>query len=134
MIRWDLATGKELPRLRIGNGPQLQWLYALPDGKTLLTPAAYGWVRVWDAATGKERPVPGRYRDAAFALAPDGKIAAVGDKTGRVDLLDATTGKLVRTLRETGEPARFLVFSPDVLCSPSMKSESGTLITTRGRC
>jgi RNA polymerase sigma factor (sigma-70 family) len=114
IARWDAASLKQLARIRGGTGPRPDWLITLPDGKTLLTPCQSGWVRVWDAETGKERPVPGRYEpEAVLALTPDGKTVAVGDATGRVDVLDAMTGKLIRTLRDKGEPVRHLVFSPD---------------------
>lgn len=114
LTRWDVGTGKELPRLRAGKGPSLGGLYALPDEKTLLTPTVFGWVRIWDAANGTERPIAGRYQfPVDFALAPDGKFVVASDKSGRIDLLDATTGKLSRTLREKGESGRDLVLSPD---------------------
>ena len=113
IVRWDLGTGKELAPLRAGKDTPLGGLHTLPDGKTLLTTSVQGWVRLWDLTTGEERPIPGRYWDAAFAHAPDGKIVAVGDRTGRIDLLDAFTGTLVRTLRESGEPVHSLVFSRD---------------------
>jgi WD40 repeat protein len=72
----------------------------LPDGKTILTPCGEGWVRVWDAATGTEAEVPGRYRGTLYLTpSPDGKAVALGDLTGRIDLCDAVTGGLIRTLR-----------------------------------
>jgi RNA polymerase sigma factor (sigma-70 family) len=114
VARWDVATRKELPRLRGAGGPPPVALHALPDGKTLLTPCENGWVRVWDAGTGREVPVPDRYRDGIIAAATrDGKLVAVGDDTGRIDLRDAGTGAVVRTLHESGDPVRALTFSPD---------------------
>jgi WD40 repeat protein len=113
VIRWDAATWEELPRLKSAGGPHPEAVYSLADGKSILTTCRNGWVRVWDAATGNEHSVPGRYWNAVIALAPDGKLAAIGDKTGRIDLLDVATGKRLRSLREKGFPVQRLFFSPD---------------------
>ncbi|MDB5309107.1 MAG: polymerase sigma factor [Gemmataceae bacterium] len=112
LARWDAATGAELPKLVAGTGPVPGWLYA-PPGSPLLTPCGNGWVRAWDPVTGSERPVPGRYReDVWLAPAPDGRTLAAGDGSGRIDLLDAATADLVRTLRESGDPVKQLMFAP----------------------
>jgi WD40 repeat protein len=114
IARWDAKTGAKLAPLVAGDGPALGGLHALPDGKTLLTLNVFGWVRVWDADTAKERSIPGRYRyPATLTLEPDSKLVAVGDVSGRIDLLDAATGQLLRTVRETGGPVASLTFSPD---------------------
>jgi WD40 repeat protein len=121
IARWDVATRKELPRLKAGDGQKVDpsrprgaaGLHALPDGKTLLTPCENGWVRVWDAATGAERPVPERYRELNLAISPDGRAMAAGDASGRIDLWESATGRLLRTLRASGEPVRQMTFSPD---------------------
>jgi RNA polymerase sigma factor (sigma-70 family) len=114
VARWDTATRRPLPPLEAGSGAGFSRVCPLPDGKTLLTPCGNGWVRVWDADTLKERPIPDRYQMFAFsALSRDGRTLAVGDSRGRIDLLDAVTGKWVRTLRESGDPVDWLVFSPD---------------------
>ena len=115
--RWDPATGKERPGLPTGDGPPAAGLHAAPGGKTLYTPTAEGWVRVW-GADGTETPVPGRYRgEVTAAPSPDGRLVAIGDASGRLDLRDAATGRLVRTVSgETGSadpwPVR-AVFSTD---------------------
>src|SRR4051812_26421600 len=89
-------------------------LYPLPDGKTLLTPCSNGPVRVWDADTLRERPVPDRFRQFAHAaLSADGRVLAVGDSGGRVGLFDAAGGALRRVFREAGGPVASLMFSPD---------------------
>jgi RNA polymerase sigma factor (sigma-70 family) len=114
VARWNATTFRELPRLKAGADQAPKQLLPLPDGRTLLAPCDYDWVRVFDRATGRERTIPDRYGwDTYFALSPDGEFVATGDESGRIDLLDATTGKLVRTLRATGAPVQRLVFGPD---------------------
>ncbi|MBX9626024.1 MAG: WD40 repeat domain-containing protein, partial [Gemmataceae bacterium] len=114
VVRWDPKADRELPGLEAGDDPVPGGVHLLPDGQTLLTPTTEGWVRVWDAGTGAERPVPGRYWGrVVVTLSPDGAVVAVADGSGRVDLRDAASGAFVRTVREKGGPAPRVVFSPD---------------------
>ncbi|MBX9627398.1 MAG: hypothetical protein K2X82_26580 [Gemmataceae bacterium] len=134
IARWDAATLRELPALRVtdwprpsspggemnderhGGWPRPGGLSALPDGRTLLTPCGNGWVRVWDRATGAEVPVPGRYSGRlGLAVAPGGTTVAVTDGGGQLDLCDAQTGRVVRRLRGPAPGGSWPgpVFSPD---------------------
>lgn len=98
----------------------------LPDGKTLVAANEEGSIWFWEATTGKllrtfdTRPLTIR----AFALSPDGKQIAVagflpveGNRpmTGVVRLLEASSGKEVRTLpRDFGDVGHgTLAFTPD---------------------
>lgn len=111
--RFDPAAGAERPRLPAAGGPPPGTLHALPGGRTLLTPTGDGWVRVY-AADGAEVPVPGRYRGpVSVALSRDGRLAAVADEAGRIDLRDAASGRFVRTVRERGGRAWRMAFSRD---------------------
>lgn len=136
VVRWDTRTYKELPRLKAGDGPHPVGLHALPDGKRLLTPCENGWVRLWEAESGKEIPIPDRYRDAiGMAITQDGKTVAVSDNTGRIDLRNAYTGAVLRTLQEPGYGAfvdrnlasRFMVFNQggDLLAVTECGKEKG---------
>src|SRR5262249_11584502 len=51
--RWDLATGKELPRLRGHYMGVVSVAYA-PDGATLAAAATDGVIRLWDLARGRQ--------------------------------------------------------------------------------
>ncbi|MBN9120644.1 MAG: hypothetical protein J0I06_16075, partial [Planctomycetes bacterium] len=126
-VLWDPATGKTaldvaLPPARAGFGEE--YAVALtPDGSTLAVgfdrePKAgakesEASVTAWDVATGKakwERTFPGG--PVKLAAAPDGKTLAAVVR-GRVEALDAGTGK---TLGEFGADNLFLmspVFTPD---------------------
>jgi WD40 repeat protein len=124
VVRWDVATGERLGRVRLESPPGGWMSYALsPDGKTLYAgahaPLPEAVVHVYDVATGKERnPVP---PDAgsevlAVAVSPDGTRLAAGSG-GRegfaVRLYDLATGKLAG--RYTGHLGRVraVAFSPD---------------------
>jgi RNA polymerase sigma factor (sigma-70 family) len=98
-----------------------------PDAKTVLT-AGEGTLKRWDVATGKLlRRFPGSYPGAVLA-SPNGRwLASPGG-----DLLDATSGEVVRRLTPSSGP---LAFSPDsTLLATS--SADGTLTlwdTTTGK-
>ena len=114
ILRWDATTFRALPEVAAGSAMPPRALIPLPDGRTVLAPCVMGWVRIIDRLTGTERVIAERYPNpTAFALSQDGEFVAAGDPSGRIDLLDPTTGKLVRRLRETGAPVRRLVFGPD---------------------
>lgn len=114
IVRWDVATFLELPRFAIEASELSLTVAPLPDGRTVLVPCQTGCVRVLDRRTGQERAVPGRYGDSAvFARSPDDKFVAVGDASGRIDLLDAATGKPARVVRGSGAPVCGLVFGPN---------------------
>ncbi len=86
-----------------------------PDGRTLLTGAEDGKVRLWEAASGRElrrievdgEPI------LSVAFAPDGRsfLTSSFDKTAR--LWDPATGHEIRRLEGHGETVLSAVYSPD---------------------
>jgi RNA polymerase sigma factor (sigma-70 family) len=111
VLRWDVATGRQLPALEIEGWGKKNWeafedarplsFLSLPDNRTVLTPCKNGWVRIWDGATGKETPVPDRYgRILASDVSGDGRYAMMAANQGRIDVRDAATTQLVRTFHE----------------------------------
>jgi Tol biopolymer transport system component len=66
-------------------------------------------VQFWNPVTGE--PVRELQAVAGFGFSPDGTLFAGADESGRVELFDAATGNLIRTLSDVR--ARALVFSPD---------------------
>lgn len=116
--RWDLATKQELPALGKHVGPYLNArppsFHCLPDGRTLISTGEDGLIRRWDLQTGQEVSPPDGYLGRTHAAySSDGRFAAVGDQLGRLDLWDATSGKLLRTLRKEGTGVARLAFAPD---------------------
>ncbi|HEX4130988.1 MAG TPA: protein kinase [Pirellulales bacterium] len=97
------------------------WALAFsPDGKTLVSGAAYGTadttVRLWDTATGKQRLLITR-KDAVLAVAfsPDGKTLATdsGETDRTIRFYDPATGVETGTPIDTRGPQTAMVYSPD---------------------
>jgi WD40 repeat protein len=111
---WEIATGKELLRLR-GHQAGVGAVQFSADGKQLLSRSADATARVWDAASGEERAVlkghTAAISDAAFS--PDGqRVVTAGDRSVR--LWDVTPPReLSLVLQGHESPLTALQFSPD---------------------
>jgi WD40 repeat protein len=130
---WDVSAGRLAAVLDAARPP----LAFTPDGGTLVTATPGADVKLWDAATGRERgTLTGHPADiGAVAVSPDGRLVAAGLRhppgQGEVDeitptavtLWDVTTGAAVATVPVTKHPEQMesLAFSPDgrllVVCS-----------------
>jgi WD40 repeat protein len=100
---WDAASGELLwaaaPRRRRVNGaagspPGVRALLFSPDGGCLVTGGGDGQVRIWDAATLRQRE---RFRHrrpvVALAVSPDGELVAAADGHGPARIWDVATGR-----------------------------------------
>jgi RNA polymerase sigma factor (sigma-70 family) len=108
---WDVATGKELRRLN-GLRGEVRALALTADGKSLLTTtydietAEVGGQtqaigarlvgRLWDTATGKERPAPFGGSMKAVVVSPDGRTAALAQRHDPIRF-DGRTAALAQT-------------------------------------
>jgi RNA polymerase sigma factor (sigma-70 family) len=95
VVLFDVAARKELRQLTEGDHYPIKSLAFSPDGQAV---AAAGWIngslRLWDAATGKERLAGGHNAQITAAVfTPDGRrvVTSAWDETARV--WDAATGK-----------------------------------------
>jgi WD40 repeat protein len=110
---WDVRTGEELAAFTAHLG-RVSSLHPLPDGKTLVTTGDDGLIRRWELATGKEISEPGGYAGRTLAsVSADGRLVAVADERGLVDLWETTGGQRRQRLRSTGPALTSVFFSPD---------------------
>jgi RNA polymerase sigma factor (sigma-70 family) len=112
---WDLAAGKPVRAWRADERRSVFTAVFTPDGRSLMTAGWDGSVRLWDTAAGKEVR---RLRDgpdlARAALSPDGKLAAVSGKDGRVIVLvETATGRPIREMTGHISDLMGLAFAPD---------------------
>jgi RNA polymerase sigma factor (sigma-70 family) len=111
--RWDVASGKELPALS-KHHCAVTGMYTLPDGRTLVSTGYDGCIRRWDLKTGRQEIDPKSYEgDSTAAYSRDGRLVAVADARGRIDLWDGREGTMIRTIQRTGVRVTHLAFSPD---------------------
>src|SRR5262249_54680250 len=103
---------KELPPLKTqGN---VTAVHGLPDGRRIVTTGADGLIRLWDAGTGRELAEPEAYvGKTRAAQSVDGRVAALADERGRLDLWDLARGKVRRPLLAKGPAVTGLALSPD---------------------
>jgi WD40 repeat protein len=101
---WDLDEGKE----RVSLPGHADYVYAVaftPDGKALATGSRDGTLKVWDAATGKERFThTGKEAVTSLAFTPDGRTLLTGqglaNTAGTVKVWDVAAGTERATLKE----------------------------------
>jgi len=79
-----------------------------------------GWVQMWDVSSGKEfgrriNIFGPRCLPSSFAWSPDNRLAAIGDRKGRVWLWDVMAGKLIRQFIGHRGGVTALAFTPDGL-------------------
>jgi WD40 repeat protein len=111
---WDLPSQKEITEEK-GHNTWVSGICITPRDEAV-TRSDDGTVRVWDAATGKERHVWRFYewvRD--IALSPDGRLLATSCMDDTVRLLDVGNGKEIYKLPGHGRLGgkRTVAFAPD---------------------
>jgi RNA polymerase sigma factor (sigma-70 family) len=120
----DPLPDEALARLgttRLRHGALVYSVVFAPDGKTLATADASGFVYVWESDTGKQRwqydlsSAPGQVGwDAAGTLvySPDGKMLAAARANRPPCIFDVANGGILHELGGTGR-ANWVAFSPD---------------------
>ena len=92
----------------------IQSLAFSPDGQWLAS-GGYRTVKLWrKPAGGKKLDLAALEGPArAIAISADGKLAAIGEETGKVKVFDLATGKITVTLQGHGGPVTGLAFTAD---------------------
>jgi RNA polymerase sigma factor (sigma-70 family) len=125
---WDAETGqlRQLLAEDAGGGLAFQQVVFSPDGKAIAATVSEEVilptmrqirqvVKVWDAKTlALKSTLGGDLQLHCVAFSPDGKLLAAGDTSRKtVQLWDATTGTLQRTLATGPATPWSMAFSPD---------------------
>jgi serine/threonine protein kinase len=94
---WDLATGKQVRRLR-GHKDAVTSVAVTPDGKYVVSGSWDNTVRLWDLATGQEVRRFTGHADwvGSVAVTPDGRYVVSASHDNTVRLWDLATGQEVR--------------------------------------
>src|SRR5262249_21692299 len=118
---WHAETGERLQALRGHNGT-VSAVALSRDNRLLATGGRDGVVKLWDVASGLERPPFARASQAVTSLAfsPDGLSLAVAkgdnqsiESAGEVTVWDVETGRVLQTLRGHRGGVSDLAYSPD---------------------
>jgi WD40 repeat protein len=113
---WDVATGKELSKVRIDDKQWVANVAFLPGGKEVVVASRDGLLTVWDVAAGKEvRRLAGRRGTGTLlAVSPDGKTVAAGSfYDGAVQTFDAAAGRRLAVYEAPPRSPRDLTFTTD---------------------
>jgi WD40 repeat protein len=116
---WDAGTGRVLRR--IDSAKLDDWeLPTLARDASTFAARTHAGLRLWDVATGRERPAPivAPLKPSVVAFSPDAKTLAAGNASGDVGLWDAASGRRLARFagrRKNGQACEvnFLAFSPD---------------------
>ena len=110
--RWKSSSQSAVSEFPLGN--RMQPLVAIsPNGE--LVAAADEQLYVWKADGGKPVTTVKLSDDplAAMLFSPDGKTLAIGTRQGRVQLIDAGSGNVLRERSSQRTPVTALAFSVD---------------------
>jgi WD40 repeat protein len=110
---WDAIIHQE--KVTLGHEQMVSAAAFSPSGRTLVTASWDQTVRVWDVATGEERPSLGRHKAAVLCLAfaSDGSTLAAGGRDFGIKLWDVGEARAVASLVGHTAEVRSVAFSPN---------------------
>jgi serine/threonine protein kinase len=110
----EARTGKSLNEIAVADG-YVRHLAYTPDGRTLVANIGCtvgGGVRIWEAATGKERAFMATERLSSLAVSPDGRVVTAASVDGKIRLWELATQRELSDLTP-GTEIGALVFGRD---------------------
>jgi WD40 repeat protein len=130
---WDIMSGKHIKTLK-GHGTEINDICFSPDGKILASGSRDNTIKFWDIASSQPiKTLKSRTSNLSLlninikpinsiCFSPDGKFLASSCKDGYIKLWDATSGKILKTLKGHTNGVNSICFSPDgrFLASGSM--------------
>jgi len=100
---------------QLGHTGKVNSVVFSPDGKLILSGSEDSTMRLWEAATGKERQIFRGDASNVFsvALSPDGRYAALGGRDTTVRLWDVASGRELKSFNGHAGSVHSVAFSPD---------------------
>jgi WD40 repeat protein len=134
VVLWDLASGKELHRMKGNNG--LAALAFTPDGRTVIGASAFGTessVVAWSVETGerlRQYEASGRNGGYGLAVSRDGRLLALGgaERDSVVQVWELATGQEAFRYRGHHSAATAVAFSPDYRTLASGSGDTTVLL------
>jgi WD40 repeat protein len=113
VVLWDLSSQQQRYKLP-GSGRGVLWLTFSADQRALAAVFLGGTFRVWDLSSGKPKfEGNSRLEKPSVTFSPDGKHLAVATDQNVTEILDAETGKSLRSFSFPKGLLSLIFFSPD---------------------
>ena len=125
---FDVGTGRLMAAIEVP-GTFSFHVAITSDGQTVATvsgnrgavpahPPSRLDLRLWEVRTGRERMMiplkaPGHYDPHRFGFSADGRLVGISRASGRIEVLDVTTGRELVTRSGFESPTYTLAFNPD---------------------
>ncbi|MEX0679483.1 MAG: protein kinase [Pirellulales bacterium] len=123
---WDVKNGQEIRSLQ-GHTDRLRDVAFSPNGQRLASGGYDGFLKVWDWKTGQLLfgPKVARVGISRLAYSPDGQRIAAGvwGNAKEVVIVDAATGREIRTFGERSGGIEGVAYSPDGRCVATSASD-----------
>jgi WD40 repeat protein/DNA-binding SARP family transcriptional activator len=112
---WDISPGREILSVAAHQGPVNKVAYH-PHSEQVLTVSGDGTATLWEATTGafvRQLLADDSARLDSVAFNPDGDVAAIGDSSGNIRIVEVATGAVTQTIDAHDGEVWDVAFSPD---------------------